>query len=389
MQKVAVFFGGRSYEHDISVLTGLQVCQVMDITKYKPIPVYVNKVGRLFIGPELLNTKFYPVNEYKESQLTEVIIPVGETYPMLQHRFGLFKKKIPFDIAFMAFHGAEGESGGWQGLCETAGIPYTGADCKSSVVYMDKKLTKDICRTIGIKVLDDFIVKKPLTDFYDIKKILADFPLSFPVMAKPLSLGSSVGIHRVENMDELATACIDIFKLGDSVMCEPFVENLVEYNIAVARNKNGEIIASAIERPKPKGGVLSFADKYLADGAKKKCVKKLGVSAMPSKQLIEERREFHPQLDAKQEKFIRESAIKLLSEMGGTGAPRIDFISNSKTGEIWLNEVNPIPGAFAFYLWEQSDNHVTYQELVDMILTNVNYKIQNIDLKQSSSAVFK
>jgi len=388
MQKVAVFFGGKSYEHDISIMTGLQACQVMDITKYQPFPVYANKVGRLFVGPQLLDPKFYPILEFRESQLTEVVLPVGETYPCLQKRFGFFKTKIPFDVAFLAFHGAEGESGGWQGLFETAGIPYTGADVKSSAVYMDKKLTKAMCRSLGIKVLDDFVVGKPTADFYDIKKVLANFPMKYPVMAKPLSLGSSVGIHKVDNFDELCAACVDIFKLGDSVICEPFVENLTEYNIAVVKNKKGEIITSAIERPKPKGGVLTFGDKYLDDGTKK-CAKKKVISMMPSKQLIESRREFSPNLAKEQEAFITDSAIKLFAEMGATGAPRIDFLSDGKTGEIWLNEVNPIPGSFAFYLWEVAKDRIIYQEIVDMLLFNANRKSQNIDLKQSSSVVFK
>ena len=259
MKKIAVFFGGKSYEHDVSISTGLQVCQVIDVTKYQPIPVYVNKIGRMFIGKQLLNSKFYPILEFREAQLTEVVIPVGETYPVLQTRFGMFKKKIPFDVAFLAFHGADGESGGYQGLFEVANIPYTGADLKSSVVYMDKLLTKNFCRALGIKVLDDYLVKKPSTGFYDIKKILADFPLKYPVMAKPNSLGSSIGIHKVKNFEELCAACVEIFKLGDDVLCEPFVENLVEYNIAVMKDKDGNTIMSAIERPNTSGDVLSFA----------------------------------------------------------------------------------------------------------------------------------
>jgi D-alanine-D-alanine ligase len=321
--------------------------------------------------------------------LTEVVIPVGETYPALQTRFGLFKKKIPFDVAFLAFHGAEGESGGFQGLFEVAGIPYTGANVLASSVYMDKKITKDICRALGIKVLDDFVVKKPAEDFYDIKKILADFPLKYPVIAKPMSLGSSVGIHRCDDFDGLCAACVDIFKLGDDAICEPFVENLVEYNVAVIRDKNGEIITSAIERPNASGEILSFSDKYLANGAKKKGVKKLGISAMPTWELINSRREFNPSITKEQESFIRESAAKLFAELGGCGAPRIDFIGGGKTGEIWLNEVNPIPGAFAFYLWVKSDCGINYQELVDIILHNANHKNQNIDLKQSASVVFR
>lgn len=393
MQKVAVFFGGKSYEHDISVLTGLQAIQVMDVTKFNPFPVYVNKVGRIFIGDQLLNPRFYPVLEHSEAQLTEVVIPVGETFPCLQKRFGLFKKKFPFDIALLAFHGAEGESGGFQGLFDAANIPYTGASSLASAVSMDKVITKDVCRALGINVLPHVVVSKPTTDMFDITKILAGFDMKFPVMAKPRSLGSSVGIHRCENIDNLMAACINIFKLGDDALIEPFVENLVEYNIAAVRGTDGRVLTSAIEKPNPKGNVLSFADKYLSDGGKKKGVKLKGgkLSVMPTQELLQSRREYHPAgLTAKQEKFIRESAAALYTHLGAAGSPRIDFIANGKTGEIWLNEVNPIPGSFAFYLWAASiDNPMSYQELVSVILHNVNSRAQNIDLKHSGSVVFK
>ncbi|MDR1027021.1 MAG: hypothetical protein LBL46_01240 [Rickettsiales bacterium] len=387
MQKIAVFFGGKSYEHDVSVLTGLQVCQVLDPTKYEAIPVYVNKVGRMFIGPQLMNIKFYPVQEFSESQLTEVVIPVGETYPVLRTRFGMFKKNIAFDAAFLAFHGADGESGGWQGLFQAAGIPFTGASVLASAASMDKKITKDICRAIGIKVLDDVLLRRPRADFYDVKKLLNDFALPFPVMAKPLSLGSSVGIHKCANAAELEAAVVEIFKLGDDCIAEPFVENLVEYNIAVMKNKSGEIITSAIEKPAPKGQMLTFADKYLADGAKKKGMKKGAVAAMPSWQLIESRRIFSPDLSASDEAQIRDDAARIFAELGATGTPRIDFISDGR--EIWLNEINPIPGAFAFYLWAKSEHKMNYPELVETILANTNFDATNIDLKQSASKVFK
>lgn len=389
MKKIAVLFGGKSFEHDVSILTGIQVCQVMDVTKYQPIPVYVNKVGRMFIGKQLLDPKFYPILEFREAQLTEVIIPVGETYPVLQNRFGMFKKKIPFDLAFLAFHGADGESGGWQGLLEVANIPYTGADVRSSVLYMDKSLTKTLCRKLGINVLDDYLIKKPQTSFYDVKKILEDFPLKYPVMAKPNSLGSSIGVHKVKNFEELCAASVEIFKLGDDVLCEPFVENLVEYNIAIMKDKDGETITSAIERPSASGDVLSFKDKYLDGGKGKKGGKKVWLSVMQSKRLLESRREYNPNLPKEKEEFIRESAIKLFEALGRNGTPRIDFIGNSKTGEIWLNEANPIPGAFAFYLWEEAKPSLSYQKLIDTIIENAHSNTINIDLKHASSIVFK
>jgi len=392
MQKVAVFFGGKSYEHDISILTGLQVCQVMDITKYQPMPVYINKVGRMFIGEQLRDLKFYPILEFREAQLTEVVIPVGETYPCLQKRFGLLKKKIPFDIAFLAFHGAEGESGGFQGIFDAANIPYTGATTLASAVYMDKVITKDICRSLSINVLDSTVIPRQKTDMYDIKSIMSSVKVEFPAMAKPRNLGSSVGIHKCETAEELAAACINIFKLGDDVLIEPFVPNLIEYNVAVIKNIEGKTITSAIERPKYDGKILSFADKYLGNGSKKKGLAKgKGLDITKEREFIMSRREFHPEgLSQENAKFITDSAIKLFDHMGATGSPRIDFLCNGKTGEIWLNEVNPVPGAFAFYLWACSiDNPLDYQEIVSTLLHNINFKAQNIDLKHSASAVFK
>jgi len=172
------------------------------------------------------------------------------------------------------------------------------------------------------------------------------------------------------------------------VLTEPFVENLVEYNIAVMKNADGKIITSAIERPNASGEFLSFKDKYL-DGGKKKAVKKKAVAIMPSQQLINSRREFNPSLAPAQESFIRESAVKLFAELGATGCPRIDFNSNGMTGEIWLNEVNPIPGAMAFYLWAQAKPAISYQELANIILANANRRTDNIDLKQAASVVFR
>lgn len=394
--KVAVFFGGKSFEHDVSILTGLQVIQAMDSTKYESFPVYVASDGTWWTGDLLLDTKVYPLTDATKAKLLNVSLPVGEATitPSLKvmnpSLFG--KRRIKFDIAFFAFHGDVGESGGMQGLFETANFPYTGADILSSSVYMSKVATKRICKTLGINVLSEVVVQKPTGEnFIDIQKIIKNINVDYPICAKPANLGSSIGVFKVNNKEELSSALLDIFKMDTEAILEPFVENLVEYNIAVMKNLDGEIITSVIEKPNNENTFLSFSDKYLSEnGAKKKGT---NLSAMPSEELIESRRKFAPNLTEKQTKFICDSAKTLFSAMGATGNPRIDFLSNEKTGEIWLNEVNPIPGSFAFYLWQNSKYAINYTDLTNIIIQNgfekYHSKEKEIDLKLSSSVIFK
>ncbi|MCL2017276.1 MAG: D-alanine--D-alanine ligase [Alphaproteobacteria bacterium] len=384
-KKIAVFFGGQSFEHDVSILTGLQVCQVMDRSRYQPIPVYVDRKGHLWIGKELSYTINYPIDDYMRSKLSRVSLEIGNC-GSLAVTGGIFKRRIKFDAAFLAFHGGSGESGAWQGALAAAKITYAGASVLASSVYMSKHITKLLCRQSGINVLPETIVRRPET--IDIAKITAGLDIKYPVIVKPESLGSSVGVSRANNKGELSAALLAVFKMDTAAIIEPFVENLVEYNIAVMK-KDGAIVTSTIETPNSGGEVWSFAGKYMGDGAKKK---KTGfLDAMPSDEVLASRREYAPKITAKQENFIRSSAVKLFDLLGANGAPRIDYLCNSKTGEIWLNEVNPIPGAFAFYLWRNSMHAVSYQDLVSILLDNAfnEESVQAFDLNASGSKIFK
>ncbi len=391
---VAIFFGGKSFEHDVSILTGLQAIQVLDITKYNAIPVYIDTFGNWWTGKQLLDLKNYPITDATYRNLYNVSINTGKqnskptlyiNNPKLFH-----KKTIEFDIALFALHGDFGETGAIQGLMEMSNIPYTGANVLSSAIYMDKIKTKDICRKLNIKVLDETIIKKPQNEnFIDINKITKDLKIKYPVCLKPVNLGSSVGVYKVTNKDELASAILAIFKIDNEIIVEPFVENLKEYNIAVILNKNGEIITSAIESPNNKNDFLTFSDKYLGNKGAKKTSMKL---ALPDTKTLEARREFNPTLTKHQEAFIKDSVIKLFDYMNATGNPRIDFLSNFKTGELWLNEVNPIPGSFAFYLWEKSKHKINYTELISLIIENgfknFKNKTKSINLINSNSKIF-
>lgn len=393
-KKVAVFFGGKSFEHDVSILTGLQSIQAMDIMKYEAIPVYVDKDGNWWTGKELLNINNYPLKKEIKNKLKKVYIEAGvkKTKPQIKLKKGILRKDIEFDIALLSFHGGEGENGGIQGLFEVLSIPYTGCDVLSSSIYMSKLMTKMICRELGIKVLKEIVLKKPQAEnFIDIKEITKDMNISYPICVKAGNLGSSIGVYKAKNEEELNTYLLEIFKMDDEALIEPFVENLIEYNIAVMKDKDGNTITSAIESPNNNNDYLSFKDKYLSGDESKK--KNMNISAMPSDELIKSRRIFAPKLTKEQEDFIRNSAKILYEELGGKGSPRIDFLSDEKSGEIWLNEVNPIPGANAFYLWQNSEYKMNYTELLDTMIENgmKNYKEKEkqIDLKIASSIIFK
>jgi D-alanine-D-alanine ligase len=387
-KKIGIFFGGQSVEHDVSILTGLQVCQVIDVSKYDAIPFYVDNNGAIWTGALLLDTRTYPIDS--NTKITKMNFVVGGSDGIaLVSEGGLFKKKIELDAAFLAFHGGAGESGIYSALFEAANLPYAGATVLASSVYMSKYVTKLACRALDIKVLPETMVHRPEAAF-DVMEIARDLNIQFPVIVKPESLGSSVGVSRADNNDELAQALVAVFKVDPVAMIEPFVENLIEYNVAVLRHK-GKTITSAIESPNGKGKLLSFDDKYKGDGGKKKS--DADINAMPSDNLIESRREFHPNITPEQEEFIRGSAMKLFDAMGGTGAPRIDYLCNSKTGEVWMNEVNPIPGAFGFYLWRVANPAVSYQEIVSTLLDNAFFRkieqAKSFNLAAAGSSIFK
>ena len=392
-KKVFVFFGGKSFEHDVSILTGIDVCMSMDSTKYDVYPVYIDINNKWWFGEELLDKGNYPLNDYVKQDLTRVQFVIKDNKGFLESEkaniFGM-RKRFDFDIAFLAFHGDYGETGFFQGLCETANVPYTGCDAKASAVFMDKSLTKRIAKSLGIPVLKEQVIKKPAgNDFFDIEDLASQIKLPLPLIVKPNSLGSSVGVKKANNNDELYAAILSIFALGDDVLLEPFVENLEEYNISVSR-AFGETKTSVIERPKKKNDeLLSFNEKYRAGGSKGKMGSKFGgAKTAGASAMLSMTRDFNPkELTENDIKNIQNWAKALFDEVGGNGDPRIDFLCNSKTRELFLCEVNPLPGSFAYYLWEASDPAVSYTELLTALLDEAENKFarkrQSIILTES------
>lgn len=372
--RVAVFFGGRSPEHDISVITGLQALEALDGDRFDSFPVYVAPDGKWFVGEALRSRSTYIPREDTLKTLEGVTLDLWPTVTgrgrlMPVKPGGLFSKpKITeFDVALLAFHGLFGEDGRIQGLFELANVPYTGMRTLASSVCMDKAATKRVLAGSDIALLPSAILARPasglLPSTSDVQAQMQD--LSYPVIVKPLHLGSSIGVARASTVEEARGALSVIFRLDTHAIVEPFVENLVEYNVAVRKGKDA-IVTSAVERPKSDRELLDFKAKYLAGGSGSKSGSKQPGAI--SQGMLSLTRELNPALDPDLERKIRNWASVCFETVYGTGAPRIDFLCNGKTGEVWLNEVNPCPGSFGYFLWEAAAEPMLFSELLSALV---------------------
>jgi D-alanine-D-alanine ligase len=372
--RVAVFFGGRSPEHDVSIVTGLQALEALDGDRFSSFPVYVATDGKWFTGDALRSRGNYLPNPTVVKSLESVTLDVWPNIDgrgrLLPTKTGsMFSKPKPaeFDVALLAFHGLFGEDGRMQGLFEIANVPYTGMRPLASSVLMDKAATKRILGETGIAMLPYRVIARPgsglLPGMDEINRLLEG--MVFPLIVKPSHLGSSIGVARATTGEELRAALSVIFRFDTHAIVEPLVENLVEYNLAVRNGRSG-IVTSAIERPKSERELLDFKAKYLSGGGGKK-----GGSKQPgaiSQGMLSLTREINPVLSTDFADKLKSWGKKCFEVIYGTGAPRIDFLCNSKTGDVWLNEVNPCPGSFGYFLWEAAAEPLLFPELLSALI---------------------
>lgn len=253
-----------------------------------------------------------------------------------------------------------------QGLFESANLPYTGMRTLASAVLMDKPVAKRLFRALDIPVLPDAVITRggaglPPADV--LAPLLRD--IGFPCIVKPAHLGSSIGVGKADDMDELRALLPTVFRLDRQAVVEPFIPNLVEYNLSVTRGGGG-IRTSAIERPKRAEELLDFRQKYLSGGAGKSGTK--GEGGGDSQGMLSLTREINPDLPAEFETKLRRWAMAAYEGVDGTGAPRVDFYCNDATGEVWLNEINPIPGSFGYFLWEAAEPPIGFTALLTMLI---------------------
>jgi D-alanine-D-alanine ligase len=370
--RIAVFFGGRSPEHDVSIKTGLQALSALDQRLYEGFPVYIGLDGEWWVGDALRKDANYIPLGPALGALTPVALearrgkPGGRLVGTAKRGFLSKPPVFEFDVALLALHGLNGEDGRLQGLLEMNDVPYTGMRTMSAGLAMDKGATKHLMATAHIPLLPFAVIDRPVTGLIpteaEIAARLAGF--TYPLIVKPTHLGSSIGLARVGNVAELRAVLPAIFQLDTQAVVERLVENLIEYNISVSAF-GGAVCTSAIETPKSAGELLDFKQKYLSGSGKGKGAK----TRASSEGMLSLTREINPDLPPEADANIRRWASSCFTRIGLAGAPRIDFLSDRITGEIWLNEINPCPGSFAFYLWDAAADPVRFPELLGHLIT--------------------
>lgn len=345
MRKVAVLFGGRSCENEISILTGVFVLNLLDREKYIPIPVYIHTDGGMYTSPKMTDLNIFKKKEYGDFQ--KILFEGGSMYAINPAKRKM-KKLHKIDVALNCCHGGLGEGGGVSAMMEWNGIPLASPDLTPSGVFMDKALTKIVMRGLGVPTVDYIRVNEK--DYekrgaFLLRRI--ENRLKYPVVVKPAHLGSSIGITVAKNEDEVKTAIEHAFSLDCRVIIEKYLQNKRDVNCA-AYSLNGEIFVSEAESAFGEG-VYSFEEKYIKRTQDGVVVKSGGMDGL-NRDLREK---------------IRTYTKTVYKRMDLKGAVRVDFLVSDN--EVYLCEVNTVPGSLAYYLFCEriSDARTFFTDLLE------------------------
>lgn len=314
MKNIAVFFGGESVEHDVSVITGVLTLNSLDKEKFLPFPVYIDGDGTWFTGEELFDVENYKNLDVKK--LKQVTLVAGKPVFYEIRKEKKLKPIFAVSCAVNCMHGERGEDGAIIGLLSMCKIPVASPDITASAICIDKRVSKILLKGLSVKT--------PLAK--RIEKNELPRGIKFPVIVKPNRLGSSIGISVAKDEKEFFDAVNLARRYGDEVIAEEKLEDFIEINCAAYADKSGKIITSECEKPVGKSDVLSFADKYSGG-----------------------EREFPAKIDKSVSDKIKSTTAKIYSALSMKGLIRIDFFV--KGGEIFVNEINTVPGSLAYYLF--------------------------------------
>jgi D-alanine-D-alanine ligase len=364
---VAVLFGGRSVEHEVSVITGHQIMDALKAAGHRVLPIYIEKDGEWYAGESLHNLKLFtdPAGEpTRAAGVARVSLsPDRSIRQLVVHpgtRQSLFRKPPQLwpEVFFPCLHGSFGEDGSLQGLFELADVPYVGAGVAASAISMDKALTKVICRGVGIPVLDWVVLSRaewgqePAASVARLERALA-----YPLIVKPVCLGSSIGVKRCHDLGTLREAIATALILDSRVLVEPALTDFIEINCAVMGPPER---VSVCEQPLTHEAILSFDAKYKRGGKGAKHAEKPGGMASLDRLIP-------APISAELSQRVQSLATQAFRAIDAAGTARIDFLYQSDRDALYLNEMNSIPGSLAFYLWEATG--LPFDELVDTLIT--------------------
>jgi D-alanine-D-alanine ligase len=371
MKKIGVFFGSRSPEHDISIITAQLIISGLKGLGHEVIPVYLAKNGQWLVGEGLDKIENFSKTDFlssHEANLSKAEIDLKESVgKIVLVKKGVFSKKWVIDLAFPALHGSYGEDGKIQGLFEMFDVPYVGCDVLSSAISMDKSMVKLLCKQNGMSVTDFMTATRD--EWLESKKeVLSNVKkqLKFPVFVKPVHLGSSIGISKVKSANDLEEK-IDVgFYYDNKVIVEESVEDLMDVTCSVIGNNDP--IPSLLQESNFSADLFDFETKYLEGGQLGKS--EIGI-VIPAN------------LDEKTTKEIQAASVEIYKIVGCNGIARVDFLYDKKSKKFFINEINPLPGTLYHHLWKKSGI-----ELNDLLQKLIDYAQETSAAKKQLNYVF-
>ncbi|WP_425450949.1 D-alanine--D-alanine ligase family protein [Saliterribacillus persicus] len=355
--KVAVIYGGVSVEHEVSVISALQAIHAMDDSKYDILPIYISKNREWYTGEDLKTIENYQKLDQLLEKSDKVVFEqqTDKKVILRKKEKSIFSKGFisNVDVVFPVIHGTNGEDGSLQGYLELLGLPYVGCDVASSAAGMDKVMMKQILRDQKVPIVDYewFYSTTWLNEAEDIKQKAE--ALGYPLIVKPANLGSSVGISKAKNAGELEEAIDLAVEYSHKIVIEKMISNLTEVNCSVIGDYE-EVESSVCEQVLSSDEILSYEDKYQSGG------KSGDTKGMESVNRI-----IPAEISEKATQNVKQLAEKTFKLLGASGVSRIDFLLNENE-EVFVNEINTIPGSLSFYLWEPSGKD--FMALTDQLI---------------------
>ena len=370
--KLALIYGSRSCEHDVSVISALQAAKHVNRDEYELIYVYIAKNGDWYTGWRLGDIALY--RDFDPKAATRVI-PMGENgkLVLMQHPsdrllpIGHLKRVAEADVALTVLHGMHGEDGTLQGMLDMWGVPYTSSGVLGSALGMDKIAMKQVFRASGLSVVPDVWVHRN-----DIKANKASVirritdALSYPVYVKPANLGSSIGISKADDEKQLSEALDVAASYDRRILVEQGVKDLMEINCSVL-GFDGEAEASVTEMPVKWTEFLSFEEKYLRGGkGGAKGGAKVGAKAGSKGGMASLNRKMPAPVSDEMIKQVEDAAIKAFNALDCKGVARVDFLLDTAENKLYIGEINTIPGSLSYYLWEEKG--LKFSKLIDKLV---------------------
>ncbi len=378
--RVGVLYGGKTTEHEVSIITAVQAMGFLNPDKYEVIPMYLTKENEMYTGAPLKEMDVYREPDLLKRYCKKVVCYNKDGALVLQNKKGLFKKTVAIvDIVIPAVHGYNMEDGNVQGMLETFGVPYTGSDIYGCTVGQDKVFQKQILESEGIRVpkytwfYDNEYFEDEASIVEKVKKI------GYPVIVKPARQGSSIGIEVAKDDESLKEAIEEAIKYDEKILVEEVINNMTELNCSVL-GSSSYMETSVIEQVMGKDEILSFNDKYIGNGAKKGAAKKIS----GSKGMVSADRIIPADIPEKLAKEIAETSKKAFRILGASGVVRIDYLYDKKSKKYYVNELNTIPGSLSFYLWTPLNKE--YDELLDDM---INIAVKRYKKKLKKTTIFE